>query len=109
MASTAATDAEPDVHGRAQPDACSGWCNDVALSSAAVRFIWRCCGAVHVGLGPLVQEARKQREALTAEQVSRIQNDILFPPTAEEIEERRQAEQQVGSVSACKHLNLCRY
>lgn len=55
---------------------------------------------VHVVLAPLPQEARKQWEALTAEQVSRIQNDILFPPTAEEIEERRQAEQQVGGVSA---------
>jgi hypothetical protein len=64
------------------------------------------CGSC--GLAPSLQEARKQREALTAEQVSRIQNDILFPPTAEEIEERRQAEQQVGGVSACKHLSLCR-
>lgn len=59
------------------------------------RVVGQCCGAVHVGLAPSLQEARKRREALTAEQVSRIQNDILFPPTAEEIEERRQAEQQV--------------
>jgi hypothetical protein len=72
-------------------------------------IVGRCCGAVHVGLAPSLQDARKQREALTAEQVSRIQNDILFPPTAEEIEERRQAEQQVGGVSACEHLTPCRY
>ena len=57
-------------------------------------------------LARLQQEARKRREALTAEQVSRIQNDILFPPTAEEIEERRQAEQRVGGVSARRCLDF---
>lgn len=54
----------------------------------------RCIG---YSLGCLLcsQEARKRREALTPEEVQTIQNDILFPPTPEEIQERREAEQKV--------------
>lgn len=41
------------------------------------------------------QKAAKSRAALSPAEAEAIKNDILFPPTAEELQQRREAEQQV--------------